>query len=46
MVSAAAVIWAPWVDIKVVAVKKLICYCLQFAIDDLHEYVKFAVYHV
>ena len=35
LVPAAAVIPAPWVDIKVVAVKKLICYCLQFSIDHL-----------
>ena len=35
LVPAAMVIPAPWVDIKVVAVKKLICYCLQFSIDHL-----------
>ena len=35
LVPAAAVILAPWADIKVVAVKKLICYCLQFSIDTL-----------
>ena len=32
LVPAVPVIPPPWVDIKVVAVKKLICYCLQFAI--------------
>ena len=30
LLPAAMVIPAPWADIKVVAVKKLICYCLQF----------------
>ena len=32
LVPAATVIPAPWVDSKVVAVKKFICYCLQFSI--------------
>ena len=31
LVPAARVIPAPWADIKVVAVKKLVCYCLQFS---------------
>ena len=35
LVPAATVIPAPWVDIKIVAVKKLICYCLQFSMDCL-----------
>ena len=35
LVPAAIVIPAPWADIKVVAVKKLICYCLQFSIAHL-----------
>ena len=35
LVPAAMVIPAPWTDIKVVAVKKLTCYCLQFSIDCL-----------
>ena len=35
LVWAARVIPAPWADIKVVIVKKLICYCLQFSIDCL-----------
>ena len=35
LVPAAMVIPVPWVDIKVVADKKLICYCLQFSIDCL-----------
>ena len=39
LMPAAGVIWAPWVEIKVVAVKMLICYSHQFAIDCLHEYV-------
>ena len=36
LVPAAAVIPAPWVDSKVVAVKNLICYCLQFSFDHLY----------
>ena len=35
LVPAAAVLPAPWADIKVAAIKKLICYCLQFSIDHL-----------
>ena len=33
LVLAAIVVPASWEDIKVVAIKKLICYCLQFSID-------------
>ena len=35
LVPAARVIPAPWVDTKVVAVKKLVCYCLEFSVDYL-----------
>ena len=46
LVPAAAVIPALWIDSKVVAVKNLVCYCLQFSIDHLHKDIQFPIYHL